>query len=412
MAERRFKVSTIAPGVPFVDALATGVLARRGGEPLALVGVTLLLPTRRACLALRDAFLRRSGGGAMLLPRIMPLGDLDVDEAEPGAEEAVMASGGDEIPPAISELHRRLLLTRLILKWGNGGGAFGRADQAARLAGELARLLDQVQTQRLSFDALAGLVPDDYAEHWQHTLAFLKIVTAHWPGVLAERGLIDPAARRNLMLEALAGRWRAAPPADPVIAAGSTGSIPATADLLAVVARLPHGEVVLPGLDRDADDETWEAIDETHPQHGLKRLLERIGIERDQVTDWAHAGAIAATHRGRAKLLFAVLRPAETWRAEPPPPDDAIAGIERIDCPSPQDEAGVIALRMREALDEEGRTAALVTRDRTLARRVAAELRRSGVEIDDSGGQPIADTAPGSFLRLVSMNFPRGPRDP
>ncbi|MFQ5958008.1 MAG: double-strand break repair protein AddB [Alphaproteobacteria bacterium] len=405
MAGRRPTVSTIPPGVPFVDALAAGILARHGSEQLDLARVTMLLPTRRACIALRDAFLRGSGGGALLLPRIMPLGDVDADEAEPGAEEAFADA---EVPPAISDLRRRLLLTRLVLI---GGGDFARVDQAARLAGELARLLDQVETERLSFDALAGLVPDDYAEHWQKTLAFLRIVTAEWPGVLAERGLIDPGARRTLMLERLTERWRAAPPADPVIAAGSTGSIPATADLLAVVARLPAGEVVLPGLDRDADDATWEAIDESHPQFGLKRLLDRLEVDRDRVADWPLAEGIAATHPARAEVLFTALRPAATtdaWRSASPPADAALAGIERIDCPGPQEEAGVIALTLRAALDGDGRTAALVTRDRALARRVAAELRRWDIEVDDSGGQPLADTAPGSFLRLTAALVTEG----
>ncbi len=400
MPGRRPTVSTIAPGAPFVDVLAAGVLARHGGDPLALARVTVLLPTRRACLALRDAFLRRGGGGAMLLPRLTPLGD--IDEADPLADAGVAEDAEDDIPPAISELRRRLLLTRMILKWGNGGGAFARADQAARLAGELARLLDRVQTHRLSFDALAGLVPDDYAGHWQDILEFLAILTAHWPGVLAERGLIDPAERRNLMLEALARRWRAAPPSDPVIAAGSTGSIPATADLLALVSGLPRGEVVLPGLDREADDATWEAIDDCHPQNALKRLLERIGTDRGQVADWPHPDAIATTHPGRARLLSLALCPAATWGVEPPPGDAALAGLERIDCPGAREEAGVIALKMRAALDEPGHTAALVTRDRALARRVAAELRRWGVEIDDSGGRPLADTPPGGFLRLTA----------
>ncbi len=394
----RCKVSTIPPGVPFVDALAAGLL----GGGAALAEVVVLLPTRRACLALREAFLRLSGGGALLLPRMMPLGDVDPDDIEPGADDAPPAVAEEEIPPAIPDLERRLILTRLIVK---RGGAFARADQAVRLAGELARLLDQVETERLSFDALAGLVPADYAEHWEQTLEFLGIVTAHWPGILAERGLIDPAERRNRALDTLAARWRAAPPEHPVVAAGSTGSIPATADLLTVIAGLPRGEVVLPGLDRESDDAVWDAIYESHPQFGLKRLLARLGIDRAQVADWPLARGVEPPLEGRAALLNAALRPADAtdrWCDLEPPPDATLDGLERIDCAEPQEEARVIALKMRAALEDEGTTAALVTRDRALARRVAAELLRWDIAVDDSGGQPLADTAPGSFLRLTA----------
>ncbi|MFP6743751.1 MAG: double-strand break repair protein AddB, partial [Alphaproteobacteria bacterium] len=332
-------VSTIPAGAPVVDTLAAGLLARHGGGADSLAGLTVLLPTRRACLTLREAFLRLSTGDAMLLPRLMALGDVDADEVEPDTLGVLSETlAGADIPPAIADLERRLILTRLVMSWGGDGDGerpFARADQAARLAGELARLIDQVQTERLSFGGLRTLVPEDYAAHWQLTLAFLDIVASHWPAILAERGVMDPAARRNRMLESLAERWRAAPPDDPVIAAGSTGSIPATADLLAVIAGLPRGEVVLPGLDRETDDEIWDCIDEGHPQFGLKRLLDRLAVDRDQVGDWA-PDETPRPLAGRAALLNLALRPAattETWATEPPPPNNVLQGLEAIDCP-------------------------------------------------------------------------------
>lgn len=404
------RISTIPPGIPFVDSLALGLMQRYGGAGDTLAGITLLLPTRRACLAMRDAFLRHSEGAALLLPRLMPLGDMDADEIEPGIGEGLpdsLAMGAmgamdaeSPIAAAISGLERQLILSRLILAQSSGEDAPRRPDQAARLAAELARLLDQVQTEQLSFQGLEQLAPEDYAAHWQRTLAFLDIVTSAWPAILAERGLIDPAVRRNLVIDAVAARWQATPPDHPVIAAGSTGSIPATAALLAVISRLPQGEVVLPGLDQHSDEAIWRSIDESHPQFGLKRLLQRLEIDRDQVTVWGDPGDGA-----RAKLLNLTLRPAVTtasWAGEPPPAATAFNGIEIIDCPGPREEAGVIALRLRAALENPGRSAALVTRDRNLARRVAAELGRWGVVVDDSGGRPLAHTACGSFLGLTA----------
>ena len=46
--------------------------------------------------------------------------------------------------------------------------------------------------------------------------------------------------------------------------------------------------------------------------------------------------------------------------------------------------------------------AALVTPDRDLAGRVATELLRYGVVADDSAGEPLADTPPAVFLRLLA----------
>jgi ATP-dependent helicase/nuclease subunit B len=269
-----------------------------------------------------------------------------------------------------------------------------------------------VETEGLDFAGLAELVPEDYAEHWQTTLRFLAILIERWPTVQAEEGCIGPAERRRLLLEAQAEAWRRNPPADPVIVAGSTGSIPAAAALIAVVARLPQGQVVLPGLDRGADAETWSSIhaDPAHPQHGLAVLLARLGVAREAVVEWPDSHPAAATPGARADFVNRALRPAEQtseWRAPPDGVehanlDAALAKVKRIDCPGSGEEATAIALVLRQALLVPGRRAVLVTPDRGLARRVAAELRRWNVEVDDSAGTPLGETPAGTFLRLTA----------
>ena len=388
-------VFTIPSGVSFLDALVDGFVARLGDEPATLTRATILLPTRRACRALREAFLRRSGGRPMLLPRLRPIGDVDDDEL-------ALASDSDlDLPPAISTLRRQLVLARSILKIRSDDGPM-TAPQALELAAELALLLDQVQTEGLGFDGLERLVPEEYAEHWRRTIDFLKILTAHWPDILANEGAIDPAERRNRALDALAAHWTAQPPDHPVIAAGSTGSIPATARLLGVIAGMPRGAVVLPGLDRDLDDESWSAVDETHPQFGLKQLLAALDVERAEVEPWT---ATAPPRSARRALLAAALQPAATtvgWRGSGEIGAETLAGLIRVDCAHTQEEAQVVALVLREALETPGRTAALVTPDRELARRVAAELARFGIAIDDSAGRPLAASPPAVFLRLIA----------
>jgi ATP-dependent helicase/nuclease subunit B len=238
------------------------------------------------------------------------------------------------------------------------------------------------------------------------TLEFLKIVTEHWPRHLEEQGLMAPYARRDKLMEAETKRLLSSPPNAPVIAAGSTGTVPATAALLEAVARLPNGAVVLPGLDMDLDEESWDAIagpvpHPEHPQFGMNQFLTRVGVTRADVM------ALGSPATGdRTRLISQALRPAGTTQmwlgfaqgADREAMAQALDGVARINAPTEQDEAEVISLLLRNAVEQPGRVAALVTPDRTLARRVSVRLEKWGLDVDDSAGTPLDKTLPGSFM--------------
>ena len=319
------------------------------------------------------------------------------------------------------------MLTELVLRWSEAmrdgrseiegdltpfvaAGASTPA-QAAQLAAELARLLDMVETENVDLSRLAGLVPDSFSEHWHKTLRFLEIVLAWWPDHLAERGLISPMDRRNRLILAEAQRLGAQRPQAPMIVAGVTGSIPATAGLMRVVATLKGGAIVLPGLDQDLDEESWQVIRDSHPehpQHGLRKLLDALAIDRSEVSILPGTEPDSGFAL-RSVVVSEALRPAATterWhqfahRADRTAVRDALAGISFLEAPTAQDEAEAIALILREALEIPGQTAALVSPDRLLARRVATRLESWGIRVDDSAGRPFAKTVPGTFLNLV-----------
>ena len=402
----RPQIYTIAPDRSFLATLAAGLVALAGDEPLRLPRMTVLLPTRRAARSLREAFLRLTGEGSdpgapLLLPRMRPVGDLDADELEFAAANGETLA----VPPSLPELRRRLLLSRLVLEWDAAqGDKTLLPGQAAALAAALARLIDAAASEAASFADLAKLAPLDLAEHWQTVLRFLDILPRHWPAILAAEGALDPAERRNRLLVRQAETWRRAPPREPVIAAGLTGGIPALVELVKVVATLEHGMVILPGLDRFVAPDAWDAVadDPAHPQYLLAGLLRSLELAADDVREWAPA--TQRERQTRLRLVSEALRPAtltDAWRDLAPETDDVLAGISRYDCASPQHEAVTIALLLRRKLEEPGATAALITPDRELARRVAAELRRWKIDIDDSAGLPLARTPPGAFLRLV-----------
>src|SRR5215467_11096282 len=415
------RVFTIPPSVPFLPALVRALVDGRlvpgvvsGTDPLALTTATIYLPTRRACRLARDVFLDVLASEAALLPRIVPIGDIDEDEIA-FAEVATGAAAADalELPPALGGLTRRMLLTKLVLTWakqlkpepGDQPLVVATPVAALALADDLARLMDDLAMREVDWSRLDGLVPEHVDKYWQLTLDFLKIAREAWPNILAERQAIEPAERRDRLINAEAARLAAAPDG-PVIAAGSTGSMPATAKLLATIAKLPHGAVVLPGLDTALDEDSWELIgtgedDEAwpafgHPQFAMRALLARIGIGRAEVV----ALEAPAPH-GREVLLSEALRPAaatDRWQDRlhevDAQLDHGFGGISVIEAANAEEESLAIAVALREAVESPDKTAALVTPDRALARRVLAA--------DDSGGDALADTTAGVFARLTA----------
>jgi ATP-dependent helicase/nuclease subunit B len=246
------------------------------------------------------------------------------------------------------------------------------------------------------------VVPAELAAHWQTTLQFLEIVTESWPAILAGMGMINPAARQRLLFDAQARAWAENPPsAKTWLVARAAG--PALARLARVVAGLPQGAVILPDYDSHLDAAAWDQIDEGHAQSGIARLLGAMGVRREEIAIWPAPAPASAVPAGRAALLSKSLRPAaalSAWQNQAAPPD--ATGLLRLSARDEAEEAAAIAMILRDALEVPGRTAALITPDRALAKRVAAILPRFGILADDSAGEPLADTPPAVFLRLLA----------
>lgn len=411
---------------PFLDDLAAGVLDWLGDHPPeSLSDAVILLPNRRAARAFTAALTRQAGGRPILLPQVRPLGDLEEDEPPFAPGEL-----GLDLPPAISPLTRRFEMARMIVEDFRPGLAPLRA---LELADALGGFLESCQLEEVEdIGRVATLVEGDLAEHWQESARFLGLAVEAWPRRLAAMGLVDPAWRRARLLRLLADAWTERPPTQTVIAAGSTGSAPAAADVLAAVAAAPRGCVVLPGLDFDLDPAVWAGLGESeqHPQNALWRLLDRHATPREAVRPWFRPdlpAPRAARGRARQRLLNEALRPADStddWRTlirdlraaafrnqSADPIAEGLQGLSVVTVRAEEEAATALALMMRETLETPGRTCALVTPDLALGRRVAARLERWGITADTSSGQPLSRMPAGRLIELC-VRFIADPLDP
>ncbi len=432
------RVFTIPPGAPFLRVFAGALLdggivpgLSRASGPLALARATIFVPTRRAGRALATELARQSGNPALLLPKILALGALDGENGDAAFDNPLDPA----LPRAARDIERRMILGELILAWArnlrqaivsiDADGKVRHASEsllvaahpadAWRLSGDLAALIDEMIIENVDWAALKNL-NGEFDDYWRITLNFLDIAMRNWPEVQHERGFVDPAARQQALIERAidqVGR-----DGEPMIAIGSTGSNIRTARLLKAIAGAPQGAVVLPGLDQRLDKESFAAIrngDEpcaTHPQAFLARLIETLGVTRQEVVALgAPLGARANGRPEREAFCSEAFRPADTtdlwprWRAAQAPESltEALAGVTLIEAADEREEALTIAVILREALEHDGLTAALATPDRGLAERVRAELLRWNVEIDDSGGVSLAASRAGSLARLVLL---------
>jgi ATP-dependent helicase/nuclease subunit B len=414
---------TIPAHRPFLGDLAAGIwreLSPLGAE--ALADAVILIPTRRAARSLAEAFLGAAGSRAVILPQIRALGDLDEGEAPFEAGDMAL-----DLPPAISPLQRRFELAGLVVEHQDLLERRLDASGALDMADALAGFVDACQIEGVGDPlAIETLVEGELARHWRISADFLNIALKPWPLRLQALGVIDVAERQVALMRRLAERWREHPPAGVIIAAGSTGSAPAAADLLSVIAGAPRGCVVLPGLDRSLPDLVWREVGEQHPQGAMKRLLDRAGRTRDEVRDWDPTVESSAAGRWRRRLINDALRPPdatadwlkeiESLRAEGDeaaidPIAEGLKGLSVVTARSEEEAATLAALLLREALETPGKTAALVSPDAALARRVSARLTRWNISADSSAGEPLAG-APAAVLASLVARFTADRTDP
>lgn len=376
-------IFNISSSLPFLDSLAQGVLKKFPD----LEKITVYVPSKRAIRPLAEAFLKHSGQAVVVLPKIQALGDIDEDE--------FAISFNADIPDAIGKAERIYSLAKLIHQ--NMPEMHLNFVNSVAFAKSLIKLIDELQNKDIPYSALDNVVPDEFAEHWQITLDFLKIISDKWEKYLAENNLLEPVKHRNMMINALADFYRANPPAHPVIIAGTTGTIPATLNMISAIMDSPNGYLIIDGLDRNLAESDFAKLEDTHPQFNLARLLLVFKTSASEVAEWQLEPLTA-----RQKLISTALYPTEKT-AEWQGAKFNSNGISLLECENTEQESTAIAMILREALENK-KSAIVVTTDRKLAQKIRAKMKIWDVDINDSAGLPLIASPNAKFmLELADM---------
>jgi double-strand break repair protein AddB len=387
------RVFAVPVGCDFSKTFVKGFRDRLNGKaPDELARVEIFVNTQRMARRLRELL---AANGALLLPKIRVITDIATHPDLPIT-----------LPEPVSKLRRQLTLAQLVGRLLDADGSIAPQSAKFDLAKSLAAVLDEMQGEGVPVSKLAEIKVEDQSGHWQRSLGFLSILAQHW----TVNNPTDPQDRQRAAALAFATKWAVKPPSHPVIAVGSTGSRAETAVFMRAVAALPHGAVVLPGLDRALSQENWDALSSDavgmdNPQSALAVFCSRAGIALTDINDWSGA---APVNPARNALVSLALRPApftDQWLDDGPKLtqdlDTAVTGVSLIEADTPQEEALALALRLRDAAERD-QSAVLITPDRTLTRRVTATLERWDILPDDSAGRPLHLTPPGVFLRMIA----------
>ncbi|WP_395618983.1 double-strand break repair protein AddB [Sphingorhabdus sp.] len=403
----RAHVYNVPLGNDLCDVTAQWIIKSAGADPLAISNNILLLPNNRAIKAMTEAFVRQAAPG-MLLPRMVAVGDMQLDEALGPMLDPIDA--GSALWPAIAPFERLMLLAKLFQDHQSSGAPLSPAE-ALRLARKLAELIDALEVDLIDFSQFADIkIEADLAGHWQSAYARLLQILPAYRAALTARKLMGPAERRNHLLAALEHRLAQNAGEAPIIAVGITTSAKAVARVLRRVARLPNGHVILPGVDLELPDARWDDLSpstddspsfarrrnvEVHPQFHLKHLLELMGIDRSEIDVLPTASS--APEAVAISEIFCLPEHSIYWQ-ELPPTRKSLPHAKWLEAEDSAQEAKAIALRIRGALEVTGKRVALITPDRELAVRVAGQLHRWGIEVDDSAGIPLLQTPPGTLM--------------
>jgi len=436
------------PHRPFLPALAAAILdgallGRAAPQPHDLPALTVYVPSQAAVTPLKLAFLDLSPCGATFLPRIRVLGDVDPLDLfaayapRMDADTALdLLRAALDVPKAVGDIERRIHLSAAAMKAAREVRStrmdFGEhlfsgvsAASAAKIAGEIASLIDDAHREGADLSKIDRLDSDLASGSEQISLQILRGVRRMWDAHRKRVGRLDHEERRNRLMEIEAAFIRASDA--PVIVAGSTGSVAATMALMEALKGRPRSAIVLHGLDRALDDESWTTVEKhpEHPQHGLRQLFARLGVAREAVAEIETPRNLPdGGAPRRANFLSEAMRPAAStalwadtvaaWKAEGPQARGGLApGLTLVEAETAQEEAAAIALILREALENENARAALITPDDALAARVRHALAAWGLDFEPPAASPnilasrVAATAasakPEDFAALLRL---------
>lgn len=339
----------------------------------------VFLPSRRAVRCVEKMIAARMGGAA-ILPRLVALGE--------GADDITDDDVPGDSPDVIGDMERVCVLARGISADAN----IGTYAAALPVARDLLRLTDYLENEGVhaadvSWDAL---VDEKYAAHFQAKAKMLNILAHLQETYFAGRQTRTQA--RNADIRAWIPIVQTPGAFSRVIVCASTASVPATADLMAAVAGISYGRIILSGMP-SGDVADFELP--THPYNSESRFLARLGLGLGDVVP-IDVGASDMPFFNRA---FGNRISGESYD---------LPHCHLIECNREAEEISAVAEIAARAAAQ-NKSVLIITPDAAANQRMAAEFAARDIVADFSGGVSGAASAAGrAILNMLDEMIERG----
>lgn len=340
-----------------------------------LSDMLIFLPSRRAVRAVEKYLVQRAGH-AIILPRLVALGEEPDDEIT--EEESVSA---------VSNTMRVVVAAQLLAADAN----IGNITTALPIAHDLLRMQDYLENEGIDATAIdwESLVDARFAAHFGRKAKILNILGDVQKQISDNRPTVTQV--RNAGIRA----WtRCLDKYKLVVVCASTASVPATADLMVEIAKLPYGRIILSGhIFGNVDDFELH----TNPYNAEYKFLTRVGVSPDDLIP-IDVGASAIEFMNH------------TFGNNPARPDNGadVQHCHLIECDRESEEAAVVAEIAARAVENK-QTVLVITPDAAGNQRIASAFAARGLNADFSGGLSGTMTPAGrAILNLFDAWIERG----
>ena len=329
-----------------------------------LENILIFLPSRRAVRSV-EKFLVKKYGHCIILPRLVALGE-GIDDLDDETEYT----------DVISDTERLVLLIKLLSQ----DASIGNITTAIPIARDLLRMQDYLENEGIDASKIcwSELVDEKYAEHFQHKADLLNILSQVQSFYARNKQTRVQARNKDIH------SWiKHLDEYKLVVVCGSTGSVPATADLMEAVFNKDHGRIILSGkiAGRKEDFEI-----DSNPYNAEYKFLKRIGLNPSDIS------TIEVGNSAIDFFNYAFGNDAENMGG-----GESITHCHLIECSRESEEASVVAEIANRAVSE-SKNVLVITPDAAGNQRIATELIARGLKADFSGGVSGTMTATGRGL--------------